>query len=401
MNSGNEDTHLLPETDNAIRTRTKSKKSVHYSICVILILHNVSTQSGYSVIMEYTFRHISERIQADLTNSSITQSIANKNCSFHSAEAQRESAQWDAYYGYAEYIPGLFVVVFGGIMSDYYGRRFFIILPLLGTFLQYFATLVVVQYNLDIKYFFVGFLLAGITGTRCTLSMALSGVVADITKYDKSRSFTFALLHLYDGIGSIIAHISTGYTLKYLGSVPPCLVSFVLCFFNLFTGLYLPETLGNSKRKTNDDTLCQKVGRFFAFYTSSSNLRDGQVWQFVMCVLALTFVISPFTTRSSVDVLYFLGQPFCFTSEKIGWYDSADDVVSLCISAFVLKLLHFCANDDTIAILSCLSGILSFTIEGFASVWWMLYVGKSRDVTVTGFSLQTNHDTSFPNIHQE
>jgi hypothetical protein len=47
-----------------------------------------------------------------------------------------------------------------------------------------------------------------------------------------------------------------------------------------------------------------------------------------------------------------------------------------------LKLLHFCANDEVIAILSCLSGILSFMIEGFASVWWMLYVGKSHDINV-------------------
>lgn len=378
MNSGTEKTRLLTNTEDVVREKP-TKISVECLVCLISILHYVSSIIESLLVTEYTYQYISTRTQGKPSQLGFSHSSSNENCSAHKNEAQEKSAQWNSYYVYAEYVPGLFVVAWGGVMSDYYGRKFFIVLPVLGTFLRCFATLVVLQYNLDIIYLLIGCLLAGFTGTHYTMDIAICGVVADISKYDKSRTFKLALLHLYAGIASTLAQVSTGYMIKYLGFLIPCVVSQALCVLNVIAGLYIPETLAKSRRKTNSDNCCQKIGRFFAFYTSSSNLRDGKVWQFVLCLLSLAFCLSPYTTRSGMDIIYFLGQPFCFSSEKIGWYNSANSFLCLCVSVFVLKLFHLCINDEFITILSCISGILCFSIQGFASVWWMLYVGKSCD----------------------
>lgn len=368
-----ENTPLLPEDV----TRT-SLKRVHLSMCVITCLHYVSSVIGSLVVSEYTFQYVSATLQGDRNSKHVTSDHArsNENCSTHQNEAQHESAQWNAYFVYAEYGPGVFVIVFGGILSDYLGRKLFILLPVLGTFLQYLSSLVVVQYNLDIKYIFIGCVLSGFSGTHYTLHLALCGSVADVSSYDKSRTFSLALLHLYAGVGSAVAQMSTGYMIKYLGYSMPCLVSVALCFLNFLAALYIPETLPKSIRKPTTDTFVHKLSQFFAFYTRSSNLREGKVWQFVLCLVSLTLIITPLTTRQSMDIMYFLGQPFCFTSEEIGWFNSANSLVVLCLSVIFLKILHLCLGDEVITILSCVSGIACFTIEGFASVWWMLYVGK-------------------------
>jgi MFS family permease len=343
---------------------------------MILILHYIAKTIGSLIVTEYTYQYFSTQTDGKTNQLKISHASSNENCTTHKNDAQKKAAHWNSYYEYAEYGPGLFMVVFSGVMSDYYGRKFFIVLPLLGTFIRYFATLVVLQYNLDIMYLLGGCLLEGFSGTHYTMNIAIAGVIADISKYDKSRTFNFALLHLYSGIGTTAAQASTGYMIKNFGFLIPCLVSVAMCFLDVLVGLYVPETLPKFKRKTSSDTVCQKSIRFFAFYTSSSNLRDGKVWQFVLCLLSLGFCLSPYTTRGSIDIIYFLGQPFCFSSEKIGWYNSANSFLCLCISVFVLKLFHLCLNDEFITILSCISGIMCFTVEGFASVWWMLYIGK-------------------------
>ncbi|XP_062595642.1 proton-coupled folate transporter-like [Saccostrea cucullata] len=368
MDSLKEKTPLIPNNEDAILK--SRKKRVHFCLCLITILHYVTSIIGSLVVSEYTFQYISDQ-EGESSQLTSRHASSNENCSSHQNEAQHKSAQWNAYYEYVEYVPALLVVIFGGVMSDYYGRKLFIILPVLGTFLQYFATLVVLQYNLHIKYLFVGCVLAGITGTHYTLNVALCGTIADVSNYDNSRTFKIALLHLYAGLGSVMSQLSTGYMIKYLGFTMPCLVAVTLSFLNLLVGLCIPETLDKSKRKPNKDNLYQKLGRFFAFYTSSSNLRDGKVWQFVLCLLALFVIISPYTTRQSMDILYFVGQPFCFSSEEIGWYNSLSGL-TIVVSVFLLKLLHFCLNDEIIAILSCFSGIACFCVEGLASGWWML-----------------------------
>lgn len=247
-----ENTPLLPEHV----TRT-SLKRVHLSMCIITCLYMSQLTSG---LRWYRSTHFSTLVPSDHTS-----------CSTHQNETQYESAQWNAYFVYAEYVPGMFVIVFGGILSDYLGRKLFILLPVLGTFFQYLSTLVVVQYNLDIKYIFIGCVLSGVSGTHYTLHLALCGSVADVSSYDKSRTFSLALLHLYAGVGSAVGQMSTGYMIKYLGYSMPCLVSVALCFLNILAGLYIPETLHKSIRKPTTDS-------FVAFYTSSSNLLEGKVW---------------------------------------------------------------------------------------------------------------------------
>ncbi|XP_022296233.2 proton-coupled folate transporter-like isoform X3 [Crassostrea virginica] len=368
---------LLPENEARRKTRR-----VHLSMCIIMLIHFVSTTIESLVVSEYTYQYVSENLQGNHSHVHLksVDASSNENCSAHKTEAQHDSAEWNSYYVYAEYVPCLLVVVWAGIMSDYLGRKPFIILTLLGTFLKTLATLTVVQYSLDIKYIFVGCLLGGLTGSHYTLDLSFCGVVADVSNYDKSRTFTLALLHLYSGLGSAVAQMSTGYMIRDLGFAIPCLVSVSLCFLNFLVGLYIPESLSNTNRKPNNDDFCEKLQRFFAFYTNSSNLREGKVWQFVLCLLSLTLVTSPLTTRMNIDIMYLLGQPFCFTSEQIGWFNSANNLVSLCVSVLVLKLLHLCMNDEIITVLSCVSGIVCFAVEAFASVWWMLYVAAGIGV---------------------
>ncbi|XP_013406018.1 solute carrier family 46 member 3 [Lingula anatina] len=104
----------------------------------------------------------------------------------------------------------------------------------------------------------------------------------------------------------------------------------------------------------------------------------GRVWKLRMLILILFLIAIPMIS-STVDTLYVLNLPFCWTSEKIGWYNAIRIMIIQLASMVGIVLMRkvFKLSEVTVAMVALLSYISSKIIIAFAQYDYMMYVGAS------------------------
>lgn len=146
----------------------------------------------------------------------------------------------------------VFSPIVGGL-SDRYGRR-----PVLLASLFAFGVDFLIQgFAPNIWWFFVGRILAGITGASYTTGMAY---IADISTPEK-RSQNFGLVGAAFGMGFIIGPLLGGLVSHYWGIRAPFFVAAGLVGLNWLYGFFiLPESLGEEHRRPFDWKRANPIG---------------------------------------------------------------------------------------------------------------------------------------------
>ncbi len=128
-----------------------------------------------------------------------------------------------------------------GSLSDLFGRRPVILASLFGSGLDYFL----LAFAPNLGWFFVGRIIAGITGANIT---AATAYIADVSPPEK-RAANFGLIGAAFGIG-FIAGPALGGLLGNVGLRVPFLVAGGLTMINWMYGwLVLPESLASENRR--------------------------------------------------------------------------------------------------------------------------------------------------------
>ncbi|XP_053407879.1 solute carrier family 46 member 3-like [Mercenaria mercenaria] len=78
--------------------------------------------------------------------------------------------------------------------------------------------------------------------------------------------------------------------------------------------------------------------------------------------------------RSSIETLYFLGQPFCWGPSKIGVFTTTRYALLGVVGLGSLRLLQIFLSNEAIAVLSTVSYAASFMIEAFAKTNLLIYM---------------------------
>jgi DHA1 family tetracycline resistance protein-like MFS transporter len=143
-----------------------------------------------------------------------------------------------------------------GSLSDRFGRRPVLLISLLGTGLDYFL----LAYAPNLNWFFVGRIVAGITGANIATA---SAYIADVTPPEK-RAASFGLVGAAFGLG-FIAGPALGGLLGNVGLRVPFLVAGGLTLLNWFYGLLiLPEPLAPGNRRAFSWARSNPVGSLMA-----------------------------------------------------------------------------------------------------------------------------------------
>ncbi|MEM7387400.1 MAG: TCR/Tet family MFS transporter, partial [Verrucomicrobiota bacterium] len=128
-----------------------------------------------------------------------------------------------------------------GSLSDRFGRRPIILLSLLGAGLDYFL----LAWAPTLAWFFIGRIIAGITGANIT---AATAYIADVSPPEK-RAANFGLIGAAFGIGFIIGPAMGGLLGEY-GLRIPFIVAGCLTLLNALYGFFvLPESLAPENRR--------------------------------------------------------------------------------------------------------------------------------------------------------
>lgn len=131
-----------------------------------------------------------------------------------------------------------------GNLSDQFGRRPVLLLSLLGFSIDY----LILAFAPDFWWFFIGRIIAGITGASFTTAAAY---IADIST-PETRSKNFGMIGAAFGLGFIIGPFLGGVLGQY-GLKIPFYVAAALSFTNFIYGYFiLPESLSPDKRRKFD-----------------------------------------------------------------------------------------------------------------------------------------------------
>jgi len=243
-----------------------------------------------------------------------------------------------------------------GALSDQYGRR-----PVILAALFAFAVDFVIQgLAPSIGWFFLGRILAGITGATFT---AAGAYIADVSKPEE-RAQNFGIIGAAFGMGFIIGPLLGGLVSHYGGLRAPFFVAAGLALLNWLYGYFiLPESLKPENRRAFDWKRANPVG-------SLLNLRRYPV------ILSLT---------ASLMFIYVAGHAnqstwTYITMEKFGW-DSREVGFSLAFVGLAIGVVQGGLTRILIPKLGQRNSVfiglglyaIGFVLFAFASEGWMMY----------------------------
>ncbi|KAF0424557.1 MFS general substrate transporter [Gigaspora margarita] len=170
-------------------------------------------------------------------------------------------------------VPGIFLLVPLGALSDRRGRRIILLMSCAGKILDVLCIILVGNYmeSLGIGFLIIGTLVDGFMGSFPSMLAATHAYATDCTPPERRR-VTFGLMHagllLSVGIGPVLGGMLTEYTNDLLStfyvSITTSIILFFLILFIIPESLSKKRQLDNHKRQLeNDQHIFKKILNIF------------------------------------------------------------------------------------------------------------------------------------------
>ncbi|XP_052787301.1 solute carrier family 46 member 3-like [Mya arenaria] len=291
----------------------------------------------------------------------------------------------DIYYAIALLVPAIVGNIIWVSLSDILGRKFGFYLTLFGAIVSNGTFSVVSYFNLSLYFIIIGKALDSLTGSYIAFLAMIYSYTCDITAPDKSRTLAIVSMELLVGITVTSASMITGYFIEAAGFFWPSLTATCLLIIAILIVLFfVPETNDIQQRRGSQTvhlTASTRVKRamlsileaFKIYFTNDSRVKR---MKYILLVLSFLFLTIPYFNRGGMEILYQMGQPFCWSSKKIGWFAALKISTASVFGVAGTYLLQKCMTDDIIATLGTIIGIASYVVEGFAkqSIIWLVPV---------------------------
>lgn len=335
-------------------------------------LYAAAYVSSTSVFVQYIYQRIHHEMFPDINSFNI--SGCNKSdINFKNQNAvQARASSWNMYYNLATGVPAMLASILLGSSSDKFGRKFLFFLPCIGALVKLSVCALGIYLNFNLWYFMIGFVFEGFSGYISTMLLAAYTYIADLTPpTGKQRSLGITLIELTNGIAATILSFVTGYFIQGTGYFYPMLMSAIFVFVCIFIVFLIPESFPKNKRISNE-SVGEKLVSAFAIFFGASNKEQRWRYNILMLIFSLTMFAS--FGQSSIEPLYQLDTPFCWTPEKLGYYGALSTLVQQIIGMGMIKLLQNIMSDEAIAMFGSLSYGAGYLIEGLAKTDIIMYM---------------------------
>ncbi|XP_046575202.1 solute carrier family 46 member 3-like [Haliotis rubra] len=223
-------------------------------VSLILFLHGGSSAIHSPLMSQYLYLRYSQQYFPNSTyperKTSHGQCVVNNTAADSDLqdEVQRDATNLNMQLTLATSIPAIFTNLFLGAYSDYFGRRFLFMTMLVGRITRDLTTVATIAWNLDLRYFFIGYGADGLCGSSFTFYLAGYAFTADITPPAKVRTVALAVVDAARGIAEISLHIATGYLIQINGYLYPSVGMAALTMLDLLVVVtLLPETVKRNR----------------------------------------------------------------------------------------------------------------------------------------------------------
>lgn len=369
--SSSERQRLLGSGSDPVDTNRPSCR--HFLLLPSLFLTNFGGQLCLYVLNEWTQHQIAVKHFKDThTNfSSCSMNSSNPDYIKHK-DIERETATWLNIYSAAELIPVMIMQLYLPSYTDYIGRKFLIVLATLGLCIKAVGVTVCVRYDANFLYMVIPLVLSGCTGTFFALLSASFSFLADLTFSPKHRTTALVVCEAVLLLSSSVGIPLSGYFIETINLrfFYTSLIGSILSGLSLILVILTPESLPNHRR-TQQQSVWRTIKRMTDFYISPEF--RGHRKTYILLLLAFVVTVITNINRANMEMLYFLGQPFCWGPAKIGIYALVQHV-SLSAACFTAPLLQRCMSNMTIAIMSNVTNAVSYIIEAFAKTTLVVYI---------------------------
>ncbi|XP_067681872.1 lysosomal proton-coupled steroid conjugate and bile acid symporter SLC46A3-like [Haliotis asinina] len=345
-------------------------------VSLILFLHSGSSAIHSPLMSQYLYLRYSQKY---FLNSSFPErKTSHSECVVNNTaadsdlqdEVQRDATNLNMQLTFVTSIPAIFTNLCLGAYSDYFGRRFLFITMLVGRMTRDLTTVATIVWNLDLRYFFIGYGADGLCGSSFTFYLAGYAFTADITPPAKVRTVALAVVDAAKGIAEVSLRIATGYLIQMYGYLFPSMGMAALTMLDLVVVVaLLPETVKRNRACISPIAAVKNVFRFY--FRKSSTGNRALFW---ICISVFFFKMIDQYGTVNIENLYMLSPPFCWDSVRLGMYGALKDGVHYFSSAVIIKVLHVCTTDGIVGIIGFMSAAASKIIQGLAFVDWMLYL---------------------------
>lgn len=258
-----------------------------------------------------------------------------------------------------------------GNLSDRYGRRYVLLLSLLGFTIDY----IFLAFAQNLSWLFIGRIIAGIFGASYSVAAAS---IADIST-DEDRTKNFGYINAAYSSGLIIGPVMGG-LLGQFGTHIPFIAAAILSFANLIFGYFLfPDTLEKSKRRRFE---LKRANPFGAFRHLS------KFPTIFALIVAMFFVAIAGHSMPSVWA-YFTIEKFDWSVELIGYSLAFLGLLSILVQSWLVGILARSFGDDKMTIFGLLFSITGYLLIAFSNVEWLLFpamvINVVGSVQRTGF----------------
>ena len=243
-----------------------------------------------------------------------------------------------------------------GSLSDRYGRRPVILGSLFGSGLDY----ILLAFAPTLSLFYVGRIVAGITGANIT---AASAYIADVSPPEK-RAANFGIIGAAFGLGFIAGPALGG----FLGSKDlrlPFLVAAGLTMANWLYGYFvLPESLAKENRRSFSWGRANPVGSFAALTRYP-----------VVAGLAVTsFLLNLAQFSLHATWVLYTGHRYGWNPGQVGWSLATVGIMAAVVQGGLTRRIIPAIGEKKALTIGLILGAFSMFGYGLATEGWMIYV---------------------------
>ncbi|KAL3872667.1 hypothetical protein ACJMK2_035879 [Sinanodonta woodiana] len=349
------------------------KKHKHWILGPIAFLCMSGSVLAFTVFSQFIHDKIK---RSDYHNSTFSENLSacEVNKSSHEyqvkSEIQEKAAKWQILIPLAGNIIAIFSNLVLGSYTDRFGRKFLFYLSCFGSLFRTAMVAFIMYFDWDLEYYIIPYAIDGMTGSSPTLMQAAYIYSADITSKGKERTFGIVLIEMAFGFGSTLSGLGSGYVIELSGFFWPSVVAAGAYLLAMILIYVLPETFSDklAKRKSKLQTVKDAIG----LYTDRKNA--GKRWIYIVSIIIFFIIMISSSGSFSIEPLYQLGSPFCWTPVQIGWFTALRMFGQQVVGIFSIKFLQRCLTDTSIAILGAVCSVSAYTMEGLASTSLVLYL---------------------------
>lgn len=310
-------------------------------------------------------------------------------------EVQMRNAEWSLFSALAYFIPAIIADTILGAYGDRHGRKFNILLGLMGITVSEFGYLLVLSDSVKAPYWTVLIfgVAAGMTGFFAMIPVSCNAYLADITEDSDILTIRSGIFSVFMLLASVIGAVVAAFVnwLKIVIAIDIELGLYLIAF--LFVLWRIPQKPGPSELERRSSSsvstkvflleLWQLLKKGFCTY-KRSRLGHRRAFIFItVLVLMITYTTSVETRMSLVMNSYVFRRTdensLQWNQRDLGFWNGSGYlilIIGTLIGLFFFKQVMN-LRETTIMLIALASNIARTVMIAFATEWWYMYVANA------------------------